>query len=200
MRLNKVAITLISVDLFFYGGWGLISPIYAIFVTDQIEGGSLEMVGFAVATFWLVKSFLQPFLANSLDIKKGEEDDFLFLIFGMTIASLVPLGYFFANRLFHIFILETTRGIAMACVVPSWYGIFTRNINKDWYAFTWSIQSTTWGFIMGFSAAFGGIIAVILGFKSLFILVSFLGFCGVFMLFHVRKKIFSDEFKSSSFF
>ncbi len=193
MRLNKNIITLISADLFLYSGWGLFSPIYAIFVTDQIRGGGVEIVGFAVGTFWIVKSIFQPFLANFLDIKKGERDDFAFLIFGTMLASIVPLGYFFATRVIDLFILEAIRGIAMACVVPAWFGIFTRHINKDWYAFTWSVQSTALGMATGFSALFGGIIASFLGFRLLFIFVSFLGFCGAFMLFYVREKIISAD-------
>ena len=199
MRLNKTIITLIFADLLLYSGWGFIAPIYAIFVTDQIRGGSLEMVGFVVAVYWITKSMIQPFLASSLDIKKGEKDDFYVLIFGMTIASLIPLAYFFATSLSHIFILEIGRGMAMACVVPSWFGIFTRHINKDWYAFSWSVHSTAIGLAIGFSAAFGSIIASLLGFKALFIIVSFFGFCGTLMLFYVRKKLLSspppEEFK-----
>ena len=200
MRINKTIATLIFADLLLYSGWGLFSPIFAIFVTDQIKNGSLEMVGFIVATYWLVKSIIQPFLANFLDIKKGEEDDFFSLILGMTLASFVPLGYFFATNLFHVFFLEAIRGVAMACVVPSWYGIFTRHINKDWYAFSWSVHSTALGVMLGFSAAFGGIIAVLLGFRVLFIVVSLLGFSGVLTLLYVRKRILSDEFQNSSFF
>lgn len=198
MRLNKTIISLISADLFLYGGWGLISPIYAIYVTGQINNGTMEMVGFIVATFWLVKSFLQPFLANFLDLKKGEEDDFAFLIFGTIVASIVPLGYFFVANLFQIFLLEAVRGVAMACIVPSWYGIFTRHINKDWYAFSWSAHSTALGISTGFSAAFGSIIASILGFRSLFIFVSFITFLCVFMLLYIRKKILSEKISKSA--
>lgn len=189
MRLNKIIIILISADLLLYGAWGLIAPIYAIFITEQIRNGSIEIIGLLVATFWIVKSIIQPFLANFLDIKKGEKDDFLFLVIGTIIASFVPLGYFFAKTIFDVFFLEILRAIAMALIVPSWFGIFSRHINKNWYAFSWSVHSTTLGIAIGFSALFGSIIASMLGFKYLFILVSFFTFCSVIMLFYIRKTI-----------
>ena len=104
-RLSNVILKLIAGDFFLQGGWGLVSPILAIFVTQQIEGGTVEMVAFATATYWLTKSSIQPFLANVLDVIKGEKDDFKVLIFGMYLASLIPIGYFFATSVWHIFFL-----------------------------------------------------------------------------------------------
>ncbi len=194
--INKVIKTLIFSDFFLHSGWGLIGPIFAIFITTQIKGGSLVIVGFIAATYWMIKSIAQPFIAHFLDITKGEKDDFKFLIYGMYIANLVPLGYFFASEIWHIFLLEIIRGLAMACVVPSWFGIFTRHIDKGWEAFSWSLQSTAIGFAAAFAAAFGGIIASFLGFKSVFILVSFFGLTSASFLFLIQKNLFSkDHFK-----
>ncbi len=191
-RLNRIIVRLITADFFLQSGWGLIAPIFAIFITQQIEGGSLEIVAFAVATFWIVKSTVQPFLANVLDVIKGEKDDFDFLVYGSYANAFVPLGYFFATEVWHVFALEALRGIAMACIIPAWFGIFTRHINKGWEAFSWSIQSTGFGFAAGISAAFGGLVATFLGFGPVFILVSILQFTSATLLFLTRKEIFNN--------
>ncbi len=192
-RLNKVIINLITADFFLHSGWGLIAPIFAIFITQQIEGGTIEVVAFATATYWIVKSSIQPFLANVLDVVKGEKDDFKFLVLGMYTVALVPFGYFLATQVWHIFVLEMIRGIAMACVVPAWYGIFTRHINKGWEAFSWSVQSTGLGFAAGFAAAFGGIIASSMGFGTVFIMVGTLKFVSATMLLSVYNKLFPGD-------
>ena len=147
--INRVIKILIASDLFLQSGWGLIGPIFAIFLTRQIEGGSLGMVGFVAATYWLTKSVVQPFIAHNLDKNHGERDDFVFLIFGMYVANLIPLGYIFASLPWHIFALEFVRGLAMACVVPTWAAFFTRHINKGREAFSWSLESTGIGFAAG---------------------------------------------------
>ena len=191
--INRVIKTLIASDFLLQSGWGLIGPIFAVFIIRNIEGGNLAMVGFAAATYWIVKSILQPFIAYFFDLKKGEKDDFKFLIIGMYVANLIPLGYLFASQIWHIFLLESIRGLAMACVVPSWAGIFTRHISKGWEAFSWSIESTGVGFAFGFAAAFGGVMATALGFKTVFVLVSIFGLIASTVLLLIRNQIFPKD-------
>ncbi len=191
--ISKVIRILIASDFILQAGWGLIGPIFAIFITQHISGGSLAVVGFIAATYWVTKSIAQLFVGHFVDVKKGEKDDFKFIIVGMVVANLVPLGYLASTEILHIFILEFIRGLAMACVVPSWSGIFTRHIDKGWEAFSWSAESTGIGIAFGFAAAFGGFLATILGFKVLFILVSVLGLASTFILLAIRKHLFQEN-------
>lgn len=191
--LNKVIKILIASDFFLQAGWGLSGPIFAIFLTKQIQGGSLEMVGFVAATYWITKSIVQPFIAHHLDKNHGEKDDFHFLVIGMYVANLIPLGYLFATRIEHIFFLELIRGLAMACVVPTWAAIFTRHIDKGREAFSWSLESTGIGFAAGFAGAFGGIIAGVMGFKAVFVLVSVFGIAASSTLLLIKNKIFLKD-------
>lgn len=192
--INKVIKTLITSDFLLHSGWGLIGPVFAIFITQQIQGGNIASVGFIAATYWFVKSAVQPFIAHFLDVKKGEKDDFKLLIWGMYLANLIPLGYVFVTQLWHVFLLEAIRGICMALVVPSWYGIFTRHIDKGWEAFSWSIQSTGIGLAAAFAAAFGGILVTFLGFKIVFILVGIFGLISSSLLFSIRRQLFDKEY------
>lgn len=190
LGINKVIRILISSDFLLQSGWGLIGPIFAIFLTRQIQGGTIEMVGFIAATYWITKSVVQPFIAHAFDTNKGERDDFKFLIFGMYVANLIPLGYVFSTQPWHIFLLESIRGLAMACVIPSWAAIFTRHIDKGWEAFSWSIESTGIGFAAAFAGALGGILATTLGFKVVFVLVSIFGLMSSSLLLLIRHQIF----------
>jgi MFS family permease len=193
ISLNKVIRTLITSDFLLQSGWGLIGPIFAIFLTKQIQGGSVAMVGFIAATYWITKSIVQPFIANFLDVKRGERDDLRFLVSGMYIANLIPLGYVFSTQPWHIFTLEFIRGLSMACVVPSWSAIFTRHIDQGWEAFSWSIESTAIGFAAAFAAAFGGVLATILGFRTVFVLVSIFGLISSSVLLLIRHQIFPKD-------
>jgi len=189
-NINKVIKILIASDFLLQAGWGLSGPIFAIFLTKQIQGGDIKMVGFVAMAYWITKSIVQPFIAHQLDKNHGEKDDFLFLIIGMYAANLVPLGYIFSSQPWHIFTLEFIRALAMACVIPTWSGIFTRHINQGREAFTWSLESTGIGFAAGFAGAFGGIVASTLGFKAVFVLVSLFGVLSSSTLLLLRKDIF----------
>jgi len=191
--INKVIQILITSDFLLQSGWGLIGPIFAIFLTKQIQGGDLKMVGFVAATYWLTKSIVQPFIAHRLDRKYGEKDDFNFLVVGMYIANLIPLGYAFSSQPWHIFTLEFIRAIAMACVVPTWAAIFTRHIDRGREAFSWSLESTGIGFAAAFAGALGGILASILGFKIVFVLVSLFGIISSSVLLLIRNQIFPKD-------
>lgn len=192
-KINKVIKTLISSDFLLQSGWGLIGPIFAIFLTKQIQGGSLEVIGTAVAVYWLVKSVIQPFIAHSMDKNHGEKDDFVYLVAGMYVANLIPLGYIFASHPWHIYVLESIRGVAMACVVPAWFAIFTRHIDKGREAFSWSMESTGLGFAAGISGAVGAWLAGIFGFKIVFVLVSLFGLSSTSVLLFIRNSIFAKD-------
>lgn len=193
LGINKVIQILISTDFLLQSGWGLIGPIFAIFLTRQIQGGTIEMVGFIAATYWITKSAVQPFIAHALDANKGERDDFKFLILGMYVANLVPFGYLLSTQIWHIFALEFLRGLAMACVVPTWSGIFTRHIDRGWEAYSWSLESTVIGFAFGIAGAFGGILATLVGFKVVFVLVGILGLLATSLLFLIKNKLFLKD-------
>jgi len=192
-NISKVIKILIASDFLLQSGWGLSGPIFAIFLTKQIQGGDIKMVGFIAMSYWLTKSIVQPFLATYLDKNHGEKDDFQFLVAGMFIANLVPLGYIFSTEPWHIFTLEIVRALAMACVIPTWSGIFTRHINKGREAFSWSLESTGIGFAAGFAGAFGGLIASALGFKAVFVLVSMFGLLSSAALLLIKKNIFLKD-------
>ncbi len=191
--INKVIKILITSDFLLQSGWGLIGPIFAIFLTKQIQGGDLKMVGFVASTYWIIKSIIQPFIAHYLDKNHGEKDDFIFLVIGMYVANLIPLGYIFSTQPWHIFTLEFIRGLSMACVVPTWSAIFTRHINKGREAFSWSLESTGIGFAAGFAGAIGAWLASIFGFKIVFVLVSLFGLLSSSALLMIRNSIFLKD-------
>ncbi|MBI4101441.1 MAG: MFS transporter [Candidatus Nealsonbacteria bacterium] len=193
MGVNRVIKILIASDFFLQSGWGLIGPIFAIFLTGQIAGGSLSMVGFVAATYWVTKSIAQPFIAHRLDKNHGEKDDFQYLVVGMFVANLIPLGYIFSTNFWQIFLLEFIRGLAMACVIPTWAAIFTRHIDRGKEAFSWSLESTGIGFAAGFAGAFGGLMASILGFKIVFLLVSMFGLSASTTLLLIKKGLFLKD-------
>ncbi len=190
MNLNRVIKILITSDFLLQSGWGLIGSIFAIFLVRDIQGGTIAMVGFISTIYWISKSILQPFIAKYLDRDHSEKDDFIFLVVGMYVANLVPLGYVFSTQPWHIYILELIRGIAMACVIPTWSAIFTRHIDKGREAFSWSMESTSIGLATGLTAYLGSLIATFFGFKFVFVLVSLFGTLSSSALLMIKKDIF----------
>ncbi len=170
-KINKIIKFLIVGDIFLNSGWGLVGPIFAIYLLQDIQGGSAQVAGFATAIFWITKSIIQIPLARYLDRNHGEKDDFLFMIGGLFIAGLVPFGYLASSLPWHIYILQVIYAIGMAMAVPAWYAIFTRHIDKGNEAYEWSVYSTVLGFAFGISGALGGLIVGFVGFKVIYFIV-----------------------------
>jgi len=189
MKINKVIKVLISSDFALQSGWGLIAPIFAIFLTNQIKGGSLEVVGFTATVYWVAKSIIQPFFADWMDKKEGERDDFVYLVVGSYVAAIIPFGYIFATLPWHIYALEFVRAIAMAAAVPSWAAIFTRHIDKGREAFSWSLESTGLGFAAGIAGAVGAWLVGFFGFQAVFFIVGLFSVISATVLVLVRDSI-----------
>ena len=195
--INKVIKTLIIGDFFLNSAWGLLGPIYALFIVQRITGGdtaqAAKVAGFAALCYWLAKSFLQIPIGKYLDKNHGEKDDFIFMILGVSLASLVPFGFMISFLPWHVFAFEIVHAVGMSMFVPSWYAIFTRHIDKGKEAFEWGTDSTSLGFGVGITGALGGVIAAIFGFNAIFILVGSINIISVLLYLLIRKNLISRD-------
>lgn len=195
--INKVIKTLIIGDLFLNSAWGLLAPIFAIFIVQNISFGNVaqgaKVAGFATLFYWMVKSLLQIPIGRYLDKNHGEKDDFWFSFLGLFLASFVPFGFLVSFEPWHIYILNAIHAVSMAMFIPSWYAIFTRHIDKGKEAFEWSMDSTFLGLGAGATAAIGGIMAAVWGFQIIFVLVGVLNMTSAVLFFSIRKSMYSHD-------
>lgn len=195
--INKIIKIFIYSDLLVLSGFGFLAPIFAIFIKQQIMGNSTEIAGFAAAIYWLIKSALQIPIGLYLDKNHGEKDDLCFVVIGLILAALAPLGFIFASSPWHIYLWQSLYAIGMALAFPAWLAIFTRHIDKDREAFEWSLYNTSTGIGLGIAGALGGILASAFGFKIVFIFVSTLALIGallpIFSYKHLKDKLCREQ-------
>jgi MFS family permease len=200
LKVNKIIKHLIISDLIFWSGWGLLSPIFAVFLMEKIEGGNLAVVGLANGIYWILKSILRIPIGIFLDLRKGEEDDFWFLFFGLVLSSLVPFGYLMAKYPWHIYLLQSLQAFGMAMAFSGGTAIFTRHIDQGKEATEWGLDATFVGLGIGISGIFGGLIANSFGFEAVFVIVGILGFLSAFLLLGILKIISPRSFKKGLIF
>lgn len=188
-ELNKVIKYLILSDLVFYTGWGLVTPIFAIFIVNNIQGGTILVASIASAIFWILKSILRIPFGIFLDSHKGEGDDYFFVVIGLLIASLIPFGYIFANLPWNIYVLQAIYAIGMAMSLSGWSAIFTRHIDKGKESTEWGVSATAYGIGAGVAAVVGGWAVTQFGFNPVFIIVGIMGLIGVALLLFIKKQI-----------
>ena len=188
--MNKVIRILIISDFFLLSGWGLIAPIFAIFITQQIKGGDAQVAGIAAGIYWITKAVLLPFVGKYLDRNHGEKDDFWFMFGGLFIASIVPIGFIFASTIPHIYFLQFIHAAGMALASPSWGAVFVRHIDKGKEALEYASSSTAISFGAGVAAITGGWVVVHLGYPVVFVAASIFSFASAFILFLIAQNLF----------
>ncbi len=188
--INRVVRILVTADFFYNAAFSSFAPIFAIFIAGTIVGGSASVAGYATAAYWVTKSLVQLPIARFLDRSKGEQNDFWAMFFGYIATSFVPIAYIFARTPVHLYLIQAGYGIIMAFLVPSWYAIFTRHVDKWRISFEWSLESV---FSVGLSAAgaaaLGGFIADRFGFQTLFLAAAIVSFVASLLLLSLKKYL-----------
>ncbi len=199
MRINRVIRTLVLADFFVNAGFSVFAPVVAIFITRQISGGTIEAIGFGAAIVQLCKIIVELPLARVLDKNHGEYDDFYSLIIGSTLIAIVPFAYLFAHSIIHIYIIQAIYGVGIAFVVPPWYAIFSRHLDKMHESFEWTLDSVSIGLAAAGAAALGGIIAQRFGFNFVFIIggifAIFGGLMQILIFRDLKKKVPQGQVK-----
>ncbi len=195
--INKVIRFLIYSDFVLNSGWGLLAPIFAIFIVQKITIGDpivgAKVAGFASLIYWIVKSILQIPIGRYLDKNHGEKDDFWFMTIGTFLTAFVPFGFLISSKPWHIYAFHVLHAFGMAMVIPSWSAIFTRHIDKGKEAFEWSMRSTSLGFGIGLAGAVGGLLVGFFGFQIVFILVGILTIISSLLLLLIRQDIIPKD-------
>lgn len=189
-KLNQVILIIVIADFVLITAFGFLPPIFAVFITQQIAGATVATVGFALTVYWLTKSILQLFVARLVDRNHGEIDDFYFMIAGGLINAALVTLYYFANQTWHVYTLSFLIGIGDALLVPPFYAIFTRHIDKGREGFEWALYSSfSLGAGSALGGALGGMLATIVGFRAIFPVIGMLTFLATIILLFLKPYI-----------
>lgn len=189
-QINHVALIVIIVQFIINISAGLLGPIFAVFVTNQIAGGAVTVIGFAIMIYWATKSVLQLFVARYIDRNHGEIDDFYAFLLGGILSAIFISLYYFVTDVWHIYALQFALGIADAFFVPPFYAIFTRHIDKGKEGFEWSLYSSfSIGAGTAIGGALGGIFGTVAGFRIVFLIAGLLGFIATGIIVFLRPYL-----------
>jgi len=175
LKVNPVIRFLILADVVTYSALGLLGPIFAVFVTDFIQGGTVEVAGIAAAVYLLSKSITQIPAAAIIDKICGDKDDFWFLVCGMVVVNLIPLSYLFVSNPIELYITQFVLGIATAFTFPSFMALFTHYVDNDKAGTTWGVYYTLIDIAQAATAAVGGVLAATIGFEKVIYAVTSVG-------------------------
>lgn len=192
VKINPVIRVLVVSDILILSAFGLVAPIFAVFLLENIQGGSAEVAGFAAMVGLFSRAVFQIPVAIFIDRRTGERDDFWINFGGSVGMSLIPLAYLFASLPTHIYFIQAVFGFFHALTFPSWKAIFTRHIDRHEVGLDWAVYNTTTDLGVALAAAIGGVVAVTLGFKALFISVSLFSLLGTLLVLKIHPLMRSE--------
>ncbi|MDP2932744.1 MAG: MFS transporter [bacterium] len=184
---NRVIRHLVISDFVLNFAFGLLSPIFAVFVLKNIDGGSLRVIGLAVTFYWIARTVTTVPLSRFLDRTNGERDEFYFIVIGSFIMSSVPLFYLFASLPWHIYLIQFVLGLANSMAVPAWRILFTDHIDRGRIGFEWSLEDIAIGTSVAISAYLGSVLADEFGFRVVFVILAILGYLATMILMRLYR-------------
>ncbi len=183
--MNRIVKILMISDIFVFTGFGLIEPILAIFMKDNVVGGTIFAVGIASTIYLVTKSLVQLPFSRYVD---NHDHKLIWLKIGSGLIVLVPFLYMFAKEIHAIYMIQIIYGIGAGLAYPAWLGIWSANIDKNHTSFEWSFYYTLIGLGTAMTAAIGAAVAEFIGFNYTFLLVGILSFIGCSLLYMLEKK------------
>lgn len=189
--MNKVLRLLTLSDLFILSGFGLIQPIFAIFVIQQIPGATITAVGISTAIQLFTCGIFQIIIGKWADEEKGNKRELTGLVIGSILISFVPLGYIIAKSLAVLFFIQFLYGLGQAFWYPSWRVIFSRYADRNKEGYEWATYSTVVSFGAAGAAALGGFFVEQFSFATIFIIVSIASFIGSTFLIQIFNREFA---------
>ena len=183
--MNRVIKLLMFSDIFVSTGFGLIEPILAIFIKENLIGGTIFAAGLASALFLITKSLVQLPFSRYVDSHNNKTK---WLIFGTFLIAVVPVVYIFANHIYYIYLAQILLGLGSGLAYPVWLGLWSTHLDKKQESFEWSVYSTVTGLGTAATAAIGAAIAEFVGFTFTFLLVGILSLIGCLILFNLEKR------------
>ncbi len=172
LKINRLVKYFVLNDIVLNAGWGMINPVFAVFIIKNIQGATIVTVGVSASIYWILKSILQIPISKFLDKTDGEKDDFYALVLGLMITAISAFLFILANKIWQLYLVQALQSLGFALYFVAWPAIFSRHLDKDKVAFDWALDSSSVGFAAGSAGFFGAIIASTLGFEAVFILVA----------------------------
>lgn len=195
--MQKIIKLLIYSDIFLITGFGLIAPIFAIFIKENLIGGSLVSAGLASSLYLVVKSVVELPSAKYVDKHRHRV---LFLILGTFLISIVPFLYVFSTHVKHIYIAQVLYGFGAALSTPTFLALFSKHLDKKKEDFEWAVYGSVMGLGTAATAYLGATAVTFFnkintkaiigfdGFQIVFLIVGLMSLTGMFILFFLDKK------------
>ena len=166
LLMNKNIKLLLTANYWHTFGFTLLSPLYAIYVTQHLNGSEFE-IGLSYSIY--------GFSAGILMIFAGRLEDTLakyakqILILGYLLVAMASFGYLLVETVQQLMVLQVFYALAVAIYVPMSKTLYSKHEDKGKESSEWAIMDGGNFLIIGTSALIGGFLLANYSFEVIFI-------------------------------
>lgn len=187
-QMNPIVKAYIVSEAFVWSAWNFITPIAAIFVVNNVAGGSIQAAAFGYSVYLVSRVIFELIIGRFL-IGASDKKKFTYTVVGLFILTIAYLGFAFTSILIMLYIFYFLLGLGIGIAAPAKNSLFSIHLDKNKEATEWSLTDAATFLSDALAIIIGGFIATSFGFKPLFILASCINFIGIVpYLLSINKK------------
>lgn len=168
-KINSIVKAYIISDSLLWSAWNFVTPIFAIFVVNNIRGGDIQSASFGFSAY-LISRVILELAGGKVLINSDDKRKMRMAIGGMLLMSTAYLGFAFTTEIFQMYLFYMVAGMGLGIASPAKNALFSIHLDKDKEAAEWGISDAVTFAGMAVASAAGGFIAKIFGFQTLFLL------------------------------
>jgi len=172
-QINPLIRVYILAETILFSAYNAVIPIFAVFVTNNISGGSVEIAASSYSTYLIFRVLFE--IVSGMKIAKvSDRNKILVTMLGITIVSISYIGFALSTTIWTIFIFFAVMGIGLGIASPAKNSLFSSHLDKHRETTEWAMLDAAVFTGMALSASLGGFIAMRYGFPLLFYVVAIL--------------------------
>ncbi len=171
---SKVLSALTFNDAAYWGADLFVATTFALFITQNIEGGSATHLGIIYGLYRIVRAVLALPIGRFFDRHKGYLDELWALAFSGLLVGSIYLVLFCATHLWQVYVCMIFIAIGHALSIGSWTIVFYASMTKNQQGEIIGVYQTIMQIIYGLSAVLAGFVGDAYGFEWTMFIAGFL--------------------------
>lgn len=195
-QMNSTVKAFILSETIFWSAWNFAMPIFAIFASADIKGGSVEVAASVISVYLMVRVVIELITGKFL-VRTTMSKKLLVTVAGMIFIVLSFLGFAFTKSVPVLYLCYVIAGIGMGIASPAKNSLFSTHLDKNKETSEWGLYDASVFIGMALATALGGFIVKNHGFQILFLLSALLTFVSIipYLLYVRSPKNLYETFK-----
>lgn len=175
-------------DAAFWGADVFVGVVFALFITQNIDGGTAIHVGLVFGLYRLIRAFAAILIGRYLDEHKGHVDEYYTLLVSGFVVGFTYIALFFSTELWHVYFGMAGIALGHALDISAWRILFYDNIPDESKGEVIGIYETTMQIVYGLAIVVAGFVGEIYGFEWAFLFAGMITILSSIILVSVRNS------------